>query len=99
MRYKNIELRQHGIPDSNGHTIEENQPNEIISWTYDKVSNKEWYVTICWLKPGKDSYYMETIGDRYVEHEDMEALNHITKYAIRILNTNLEFKINKQKEL
>ena len=92
MRYKNIELRQHGVPDSHGHTISDDRPNEIISWTYDEVADKEWCITICWLKRDKESYYIETIGDRYTEHEDMEALNHVAKFAIRVLNAHLEFE-------
>ena len=92
MRYKNIELRQHDMADSHGHTIDSERPNEIISWTYDDVADKEYCITICWLKRGKDSYYIETIGDRYTEHEDMEALNHVARYALRVLNTHLEFE-------
>ena len=92
MRYKNIELRQHGVPDSHGHTISDDRPNEIISWTYDEIADKESCITICWLKPSKESYYIETIGDRYTEHEDMEALNHVAKSSIRVLNAHLEFE-------
>jgi len=36
--------------------------------------------------------YMRTIGNRYVEYEDMEALNHVAKYAMRSLNIQLEFE-------
>jgi hypothetical protein len=35
---------------------------------------------------------MKTIGERYVEYEDMEALNHVAKYAMRILNLQFEFE-------
>ena len=35
---------------------------------------------------------MKTVGDRYVEYEDMEALNHVAKYALRSLNVQFEFE-------
>ena len=92
MRCKNVEFRQQGVSDSHDHTIDNDRPNEIISWTYDEVADKEWCITICWLKRDKESYYIETIGDRYTEHEDMEALNHVAKSAIRVLNAHLEFE-------
>jgi hypothetical protein len=40
----------------------------------------------------KEGYYMKTVGDRYVEYEDMEALNHVAKYALRSLNVQFEFE-------
>jgi len=39
-----------------------------------------------------EGYYMKTAGDRYVEYEDMIALNHVAKYAMRSLNIQLEFE-------
>jgi len=35
---------------------------------------------------------MKTVGDRYVEYEDMEVLNHVAKYALRSLNVQFEFE-------
>ena len=94
MRYKNVELRQQGVPDSHEYIITEDRPNEIISWTYDESRGKEYCITICWLKRDKEGYYMETIGNRYVEYDDMEALNHVAKYSLRVLNTHFEFETN-----
>jgi hypothetical protein len=95
MRYKNVELRQQGVPDSHEYIIAEDRPNEIVSWTYDENSGKEYCITICWLKRDKEGYYMETVGNRYVEYEDMEALNHVAKYSLRVLNTHFEFETNR----
>ena len=92
MRYNNVEFRQNGVKDSHGYTIDEDRPSEIIAWIYSESLGKETCITICWLKSDKEGYYMETIGDRYVEYEDMEALNYVTKYAMRILNTQFEFE-------
>ena len=92
MRYNNVEFRQNGVKDSHGYTIDEDRHSEIIAWSYSESLGKETCITICWLKRGKEGFYMETIGDRYVEYEDMEALNYVTKYAMRILNTQFEFE-------
>ena len=92
MRYKNVEFRQPGIADSHGYRTDEDRPSEIIAWIYSESLGEETCVTICWLKRGKEDYYMETVGDRYVEYRDMEALNHVTRYALRILNTQFEFE-------
>ena len=96
MRYNNVEFRQPGLVDSHGYKTDEDRPNEIIAWIYDDLwKNKETCYTICWLKADKEGYYMETVGNRYVEYEDMEALNTLTKYAMRTLNTQFEFEENK----
>ena len=95
MRYNNVEFRQSEMPDSHGHKTDEDRPNEIIAWVYNEKTDKETCYTICWLKADKEGYYMETVGNRYVEYEDMEALNHVTKYAMRTLNTQFEFEENK----
>lgn len=92
MRYNNVEFRQNGVKDSHGYTIDEDRQNEIIAWNYSESLDKETCYTICWLKSDKEGYYMETVGDRYVEYKDMEALNHVTRYALRILNTQFEFE-------
>ena len=95
MRYNNVEFRQSGIPDSHGHKTHEDRPSEIIAWVYNGKTDEETCYTICWLKSDKEGYYMETVGNRYVEYEDMEALNTLTKYAMRTLNTQFEFEENK----
>ncbi len=92
MRYNNVEFRQPGLADSHGHRTDEDRPSEIIAWVYNEKMDKETCYTICWLKSDKEGYYMQTIGDRYVEYEDMEALNHVTKYAMRSLAVQFEFE-------
>jgi len=92
MRYNNVEFRQNGVKDSHGYTIDEDRPSEIIAWIYSESLGEETCITICWLKRGKEGYYMETVGDRYFEYKDMEALNHVTRYAMKILNTQFEFE-------
>jgi hypothetical protein len=92
MRYKNVEFRQSNVADSNGYCSDQDRDCEIIAWEYSETFDKETCITICWLKPDKEGYYMKTIGDRYVEYEDMEALNHVTKYAMRSLAVQFEFE-------
>ena len=82
MRYKNVEFRP----------VKEQRDAEIVAWNYSEVSDKETCFTICWIKADKEGYYIETVGDRYVEYEDMEALNHVAKYALRSLNVQFEFE-------
>lgn len=82
MRYNDVEFRP----------ATENRHAEIIAWNYSESLGKETCITICWLKSDKEGYYMETVGNRYVEYEDMEALNHVAKYAMRSLNIQLEFE-------
>ena len=92
MRYNNVEFRQHGVKDSHGYTIDEDRHSEIIAWSYSESLGKETCITICWLKSDREGYYMKTVGNRYVEYEDMEVLNHVAKYALRSLNVEFEFK-------
>ena len=82
MRYNDVELKP----------ATENRHAEVVAWNYSESFEKETCITICWLKSNKEGYYMETVGDRYVEYEDMEALNHVAKYAMRSLNVQLEFE-------
>jgi hypothetical protein len=91
MRYRNVEFRRAGTPDSNGYVPKDRKP-EIVAWNYSESFDKETCYTLCWLETDKEGYYMKTIGDRYVEYEDMEALNHVAKYAMRILNLQFEFE-------
>ena len=84
MRYKNVEFRQavdHASSD---------RPAEIVGWMDN--NGKESCYTLCWLKEGKEEFYIETIGSRLTEYEDIDALMHVAKYALRILNTEKEFK-------
>ena len=92
MRYKNVEFRRAGVADSNGYTIETSseRPAEIIGWMDN--NGKESCYTLCWLKEGKEEFHIETIGSRFTEYEDIDALMHVAKYALRILNTEKEFK-------
>ena len=82
MRYKNVEFRP----------AAENRSAEIVAWTLCEIIDKETCFTLCWIKADSEGYYMETVGNRYVEYEDMEVLNHVAKYALRSLNVEFEFK-------
>jgi hypothetical protein len=82
MRYNNVEFRP----------ATEHRHAEIVVWNYSEESDKETCYTLCWIKADKEGYYMKTVGDRYVEYEDMEALNHVAKYALRSLNVQFEFE-------
>jgi hypothetical protein len=82
MRYKNVEFRP----------ATENRHAEIVAWNYSETLDKETCFTLCWIKADKEGYYIETVGDRYVEYEDMEVLNHVAKYALRSLNVQFEFE-------
>lgn len=89
MRYKNVEFRRAGVADSNGYTISERKA-EIVGWLDN--GGKEYCYTLCWIKEDKEVWYIETIGNRFTEYEDTEALMHVAKYALRILDTEKEFK-------
>ena len=96
MRYKNVEFRRAGVADSNGYTIESSseRPAEIVAWQTSS-NGKETCYTICWLKEDKEGWYIETIGNRFTEYgvcEDGEALMHVARYALRILDTEKAFK-------
>ena len=82
MRYKNVEFRP----------ATEQRDAEIVAWTYSEELDKETCFTLCWIKADSEGYYMKTVGNRYVEFEDMEALNHVAKYALRSLNVQFEFE-------
>ena len=82
MRYKNVEFRP----------AAENRSAEIVAWTLCEIIDKETCFTLCWIKADSEGYYMKTVGNRYVEYEDMEVLNHVAKYALRSLNVEFEFK-------
>ena len=93
MRYKNVEFRRAGVADSNGYTIESSskRPAEIVSWQTSS-NGKESCCTLCWIKEGREGWYIETIGNRFTEYEDIDALMHVAKYTLRILDTEKEFK-------
>ena len=82
MRYNNVEFRP---ATADRHA-------EIVAWTYNEELDKEACITLCWIKGDNEGYYMKTVGNRYVEYEDMEALNHVAKYALRSLNVQFEFE-------
>ena len=82
MRYNDVEFKP---AIANRHA-------EVVAGNYSERFEKETCITICWLNSNKEGYYMETVGDRYVEYEDMEALNHVAKYAMRSLNVQVEFE-------
>jgi 6-phosphogluconate dehydrogenase len=84
MRYKNVEFRP----------ATENRSAEIVAWTYSESLDREACTTLCWIKADSEGYYMKTVGNRYVEYEDMEVLNHVAKYALRSLNVEFEFEEN-----
>jgi pyruvoyl-dependent arginine decarboxylase (PvlArgDC) len=84
MRYKNVEFRP----------ARDMRHAEIVACVYAESTDTENYITLCWLKGSCEGYYMETIGNRYVEYEDMETLNHVAKYAMRSLNVQFEFEEN-----
>jgi hypothetical protein len=91
MRYKNVEFRRPGVTDSNGYTPSSEMPAGIAGWLDNGGEKKSCY-TLCWLKEGKENFHIETIGSRFTEYEDTEALMHVAKYALRILNAEKEFK-------
>ena len=93
MRYKNIEFRRSEIKDSNGYIIDKGLRHpEIVAWSKSKGDNvKEYCYTLCWFKEDKDDWHIETIGNRFTENDDLEAVMHVAKYALRILNTEKEF--------
>jgi len=91
MRYKNVEFRRAGVADSNGYTVSSERPAEIVAWL-SEYNGKESCCTLCWLKEDKEGFYIETIGNRFTEYEDIDALMHVAKYALRILDTEKEFK-------
>lgn len=82
MRYKNVEFRP----------ATEHRHAEIVDWTYNEELDKETCIALCWIKVDREGYYIKTAGNRYVEYEDMEALNHVAKYALRSLNLQYEFE-------
>ena len=92
MRYKNIEFRRAGVADSNGHVTESRDP-EIIAWM--QRAEKKTCYTICWFREGREGWDIETVGNRFTEYEDTEALMHLAKYALRILDTEKEFSEGK----
>tara|TARA_E500000178_G_scaffold284540_1_gene285833 strand:- start:63542 stop:63832 length:291 start_codon:yes stop_codon:yes gene_type:complete len=95
MRYKNVEFRRAGVADSNGYTIETSseRPAEIVAWQTSS-NGKESCYTLCWIKEDKEGWYIETVGNRFTEYEDSEALMHVAKYALRSLNLEKEFREN-----
>ena len=82
MRYNDVEFRP---ATAKGRA-------EIVAWTYSESLDRETCITLCWVMGDSEGYHMETVGDRYVEYEDMIALNHVAKYALRSLNVQLEFE-------
>ena len=82
MRYNDVEFRP---ATADGRA-------EIVAWTYSESLDRETCITLCWIMADNEGYHMETVGDRYVEYEDMIALNHVAKYALRSLNIQLEFE-------
>jgi 6-phosphogluconate dehydrogenase len=82
MRYNDVEFRP----------AAENRSAEIVAWTYSESLDRETCITLCWINADSEGYYMKTVGNRYVEYEDMIALNHVAKYALRSLNVQLEFE-------
>ena len=93
MRYKDVEFRQAGVTDSNGYTIEisKERPAEIIAYV-NRGDGKESCYTLCWIKEDEEGWYIETTGNRFTEYEDTEALMHVARYALRMLNTEKEFR-------
>ena len=82
MRYNDVEFRP----------ATEDRHAEIVACVYNNDRDEENYITLCWIKTNSEGYYMETIGNRYVEYGDMIALNHVAKYAMRSLNVQFEFE-------
>ena len=94
MRYKNVEFRRPGATDSNGYTVSSDRSAEIVAWQTSS-NGKESCYTLCWIKEDKEGWYIETIGNRFTEYgvcEDGEALMHVARYALRILDTEKAFK-------
>jgi hypothetical protein len=99
MRYKNVEFRRARIQtwqdeSGNGNHASSERPAEIVAWQTSS-NGKESCYTLCWLKEDKEGWYIETIGNRFTEYgvcEDDESLMHVARYALRILDTEKEFK-------
>lgn len=96
MRYKNVEFRRARIQtwqdeSGNGNHASSERPPEIVAWQTSSNGEESCY-TLCWIKGDKEGWYIETIGNRFTEYEDTEALMHVAKYALRILDTEKEFK-------
>ena len=83
MRLRNVAFRQNITPES--------RSPEIVVWQYSERLEKETCYTIAWLKEGKESWHIETVGDRFTEEEDMDAVIHVAKYALKLLNLEKEF--------
>ena len=91
MRYKNVEFRRAG----NDYEPAGTRPAEIVAWQEapeKSFNRKETCYTLCWFKEDKEGYYIETIGNRFTEYEDTEALMHVAKYALRALDNEKHFK-------
>jgi hypothetical protein len=82
MRYNDVEFRP----------ATEDRCAEIVAWNYNEELDREACITLCWIMGDSEGYYMKTVGDRYVEYEDMEVLNHVAKYALRSLYVQLKFE-------
>ena len=82
MRYKNVEFRP----------ATADRGAEIVAWNYNEELDREARITLCWIMGDSEGYHMKTVGNRYVEYEDMEVLNHVAKYALRSLNVQFEFE-------
>ena len=92
-RYKDIEFRRAGFTDTNGNEVTSNHP-EIVAWiaTEDPLYAKEVCYTICRLKEGTESWYIETVGERFTEYEFEYDLMLVTRFALRVLNLEKRFK-------
>ena len=92
-RYKDIEFRRAGFTDSNGNEVTSSDP-EIVAWIAieDPLYAKETCYTICRLKEGRESWYIETVGERFTEYEFEFDLMLVTRFALRILNLEKRFK-------
>jgi hypothetical protein len=82
MRYNDVEFRPATV----------SRRAEIVAWTYSESLDRETCITLCWIEADSEGYYMKTVGNRYVECEDMKALNYVAKHALRSLNVQLEFE-------
>lgn len=66
-----------------------NQKWELVEW-YERESDKPYCCVIAFLLFDKEGVYMKTVGMRYVDVKDHEALRIVTKHAMSFLQDKFE---------
>ena len=81
MKLNNIEFRWSDV----------NQMWELVEW-FKRENDKPYCCVIAFFHFNKESVYMETVGLRYVNIEDQEALRIVTKNAMNFLQDKFEYE-------